>query len=86
VATVNGKELGEMWHAPDRLDLTSALKPGTNKIQVKIVNSWVNRLIGDEHPGVAKITFTDVKPYKGDSSLQSSGLLDPVTLIRADRH
>lgn len=85
VVTVNGKEVGEVWHAPYRLDVTSALKPGANEIQVKVVNAWVNRLIGDEQPGAAKITFTDVKPYKADSPLQSSGLLGPVTLIRADK-
>lgn len=27
VVTVNGKELGETWHAPYRVDATSALKP-----------------------------------------------------------
>jgi len=85
VVTVNGKEVGEAWHAPYRLDVTSALKPGTNEIQVKVVNAWVNRLIGDEQPGATKITFTDVKPYKANSPLQPSGLLGPVTLIRADR-
>jgi hypothetical protein len=82
--TVNGKDLGEVWHAPYRVDVTSALKPGNNQIEVKVVNTWVNRLIGDEQPGATKITFTDVKPYKANSSLQSSGLLGPVTLIRAD--
>jgi hypothetical protein len=84
VVTVNGKEVGEVWHAPYRLDVTSALKPGTNEIKLIVVNSWVNRLIGDEQPGATKITFTDVKPYKANSSLQPSGLLGPVTVIRAD--
>jgi hypothetical protein len=82
--TVNGKEVGEAWHAPYRLDITSALEPGKNEIQVKVVNAWVNRLIGDEQPGAAKFTFTDVKPYKADSPLQPSGLLGPVTVIRAE--
>ncbi len=84
VVSINGHDVGEVWHAPYRLDVTSALKPGANEIQVKVVNAWVNRLIGDEQPGATKITFTDVKPYKANSPLQASGLLGPVTLIRAD--
>jgi hypothetical protein len=83
VVTVNGKELGEAWHAPYRLDATAALKPGENQITIKVVNAWVNRLIGDEQPGATKYTFADVKPYKAKSPLVPSGLLGPVTVIRA---
>jgi len=83
VVTVNGKQAGEAWHAPYRVDVTSALKPGTNEIQVRVVNAWVNRLIGDEQPGASPITFTDVKPYKANSPLMPSGLLGPVTVVRA---
>ena len=84
VVTVNGKEVGEAWHAPFRLDVTSALKPGTNQITVKVANAWVNRLIGDEQPGAAKIAFTDVKPYQASSPLLPSGLLGPVAVVRSD--
>ncbi|MGB6827879.1 MAG: glycosyl hydrolase [Terracidiphilus sp.] len=86
VVTVNGKELGESWHPPYRVDATAALKPGSNEISVKVVNSWVNRLIGDQQPGATQYTFTDVKPYKADSPLLPSGLLGPVTIIRSDAH
>jgi alpha-L-rhamnosidase len=84
VVTVNGKDLGEAWHHPYRLNVTTVLKPGTNQISIKIVNAWVNRLIGDQQPGATKYTFTDVKPYSADSPLLSSGLLGPVTIIRED--
>jgi hypothetical protein len=85
VVSVNGKEVGETWHAPYRVDVTSALKPGANEITIKVVNAWVNRLIGDEQPGATKFTFADVKPYKADSALLPSGLLGPVTVVRQDR-
>jgi alpha-L-rhamnosidase/F5/8 type C domain len=84
--TINGKSLGQVWHAPYRLDATSALRPGTNEITIKVVNAWVNRLIGDEQPGATKITFADVKPYKASSPLLPSGLLGPVTVVREDTH
>jgi hypothetical protein len=82
--TINGKNLGQTWHEPYRLEVTSALKPGANEVTIKVVNAWVNRLIGDEQPGATKYTFADVKPYKANSPLLPSGLLGPVTVIRED--
>ncbi|HSZ16396.1 MAG TPA: glycosyl hydrolase [Terracidiphilus sp.] len=83
--TVNGKELGIVWHAPYRVDVTSALKPGANEISIKVTNAWVNRLIGDQQPDAAvKYTFADVKPYKANSPLLASGLLGPVVVVRAE--
>ena len=45
---LNGKELGIAWKPPYRLDVTEALKPGENLLDVKVVNLWINRQIGDE--------------------------------------
>jgi hypothetical protein len=78
--TVNGKSLGIVWHAPFRVDATSALKPGANEVTIKVTNAWVNRLIGDQQPGATKYTFADVKPYKANSPLLPSGLLGPVQI------
>jgi len=78
---VNGKSLGTVWHAPYRVNATSALKSGSNEVTVKVANAWVNRLIGDQQPdATTKYTFADVKPYKADSALLPSGLLGPVKL------
>jgi hypothetical protein len=79
--TVNGKSLGIVWHTPYSVDATSALKPGSNEVTIKVVNAWVNRLIGDQQPeATTKYTFADVKPYKANSPLQPSGLLGPVRI------
>ena len=79
--TVNGKSLGIVWHTPYRVDATSALKPGANEVTIKVINAWVNRLIGDQQPdATTKYTFADVKPYKANSPLLPSGLLGPVHL------
>ncbi len=79
--TVNGKSLGIVWHAPYRVDATSALKPGANEVAIKVTNAWVNRLIGDQQPdATTRVTFADVKPYKANSPLLPSGLLGPVHL------
>ncbi len=79
--TVNGKNLGVVWHAPYRVDVTGVLKPGANKLEVEVVNSWVNRLIGDQQPGATKYTMADVKPYKANSKLLPSGLIGPVRVV-----
>jgi uncharacterized glyoxalase superfamily protein PhnB len=80
--SVNGKDLGIVWHTPYKVDVTHALRPGENEITVKVTNAWVNRLIGDQQPGATKYTFADVKPYKADSPLLPSGLLGPVKIIQ----
>jgi len=80
--TVNGKSLGIVWHTPYRVDATSALKPGSNEVKIRVINAWVNRLIGDQQPdATTKYTFADVKPYKADSPLLPSGLLGPVRVL-----
>ncbi len=81
VVSVNGREVGEVWHIPYRVEVTSALQPGTNQITIKVINAWVNRIIGDQQPGATKYTITDVRPYRANSPLLTSGLLGPVTVV-----
>ena len=74
--------MGIAWKKPFRLDITEALKPGTNTLQIKVTNLWVNRLVGDAQPGVTnKITFTTMPFYRADSPLLPSGLLGPVRIL-----
>jgi hypothetical protein len=84
---VNGRNLGVVWKAPFRVNVTQALKSGDNELRIDVTNLWVNRLIGDQQPGAArKYTFTTMPFYKADSPLLSSGLLGPVELQRVTRH
>jgi hypothetical protein len=81
--TVNGKPLGILWKTPFQVDVTGALKPGANALQVKVTNLWVNRLIGDQQPDAAKkYTYTTQQFYRADSPLLPSGLLGPVRISR----
>jgi hypothetical protein len=81
--TLNGKPVGIVWKPPFRVDVTEALKPGANRLEVKVVNLWVNRIIGDQQPGVTrKYTFTSQQFYNAGSPLLPSGLLGPVQFLR----
>ncbi len=52
-------------------------------MSVKVINSWVNRIIGDLQPdATTKYTFVAWKSYKADSPLLQSGLLGPVAVIQ----
>jgi hypothetical protein len=81
--SVNGQALGVLWKAPFRVDIGSVAKAGKNSIEVKVVNEWVNRLIGDSKlPPDQRKTKTNITKYdKGDDrQLLPSGLFGPVTL------
>lgn len=77
---VNGERAGTLWRPPFRLDIGARLHAGANQLEVKVVNLWVNRLIGDAQPGAAPVTFTQAPTYTADAPLRQSGLLGPVTL------
>ena len=44
---LNGKDLGVVWCAPWRIDISSAVKVGNNELEIEVANRWVNRLLGD---------------------------------------
>ena len=71
---VNGQLAGTVWKPPYRLDISRSIKPGKNRIEIKSVNLWVNRLIGDVQPGVThKVTFTAVDGKMPAQSSAPSG-------------
>lgn len=88
---VNGHSVGVLWKPPFRVDITNAVRPGTNELFVKVANTWSNRLVGDARSegrdycrtNIAK-SLTWQAPWK-DTPLLESGLLGPVTLISVRR-
>jgi hypothetical protein len=78
---INGHEAGTLWAHPYRLDITAALHPGQNTIELEVTNLWPNRIIGDAQPNTTKTyTQTNIRKYTAQSPLLPSGLTGPVTI------
>lgn len=78
--SINGEHVDFIWKAPYKLRWMGKLNTGENTIEVRVVNTWPNRLIGDAQPGAEKVAYTTMPFYKADSPLIPSGLMGPVTL------
>lgn len=82
--TVNGKNFAPLWKAPFKVDITDAVKSGSNELEMKVTNCWKNRILGDwKVPADQKITWTLYPFYHDDKEapLMESGLLGPVRLL-----
>ena len=80
--TLNGRPLRVLWHAPYVMDVTAAVQPGQNHLEVAVTNLLVNRLIGDQQrPENERRMWSTHQPYTKDSPLLPSGLLGPVRLV-----
>lgn len=60
------------------------VKAGRNRLEVRVVNSWVNRLIGDQQPNAPRFAYTLVPTYLQGVPLRPSGLLGPARLLRVE--
>jgi len=61
---LNGRELGVVWTAPWRAEISGACKPGANELEIEVANLWPNRLIGDATlPSDRRRTVTNVRTY-----------------------
>ncbi|MBN2217475.1 MAG: discoidin domain-containing protein [Pirellulales bacterium] len=80
---LNGKDLGILWTAPWRVDVTGVVKAKGNRLEIEVVNTWLNRLVGDAHlPPEKRLAKTNAA-YPPNQPLLPSGLLGPVTVQQA---
>lgn len=80
--SLNGQKLGTLWRQPYQTDITNALKNGTNVLEVEVVNTWWNRLVGDAQPNLIPYTWAATRvSWNASSELIPSGLLGPVKIL-----
>jgi hypothetical protein len=87
VVLLNGKRVGVVWSPPYRIDVTDALQPGTNRLEIQVANLALNHLAGRALPDYKtlhlrfgeRFTPQDMERVKA----QPAGLLGPIRLLAA---
>jgi hypothetical protein len=90
VVKINGIDKGIVWTSPFRVDISRELKKGENQLDIKVINSWFNRVAGDEIAAAKKrltstniVLINDFRGRKMDEiKLEPSGLLGPVKITK----
>jgi hypothetical protein len=83
--TLNGKDCGTAWTSPFRVEITSALRRGANTLEIRVANTWNNRLVGDRGVSPSKRkTWTNAPDRSENNPLLRAGLLGPVTVLIGD--
>ena len=78
---LNGHDLGILWKPPFRINISGALQPGANSLEIRVADLWPNRMIGDAAlPVSQRLTWSTYEPFNADTPLLPSGLLGPVSL------
>jgi hypothetical protein len=83
---LNGVECGIVWTAPYRVEIGSALKKGTNTLEIAVCNTWANALNGAEQ-GKAPFDgiWTNATYRRAEKNLLPAGLVGPVKLVYGNR-
>lgn len=74
IVILNGKHVGDLWHPPYVIDLTSAIRAGENTLELRVFNTAINELAGQ-----APRDYTALKATYGDRfQMQDMDNLQPV--------
>lgn len=86
---LNGKNLGILWCAPWRVEITGDLQQRGNKLEIDVINLWANRVVHDLNlPKDKRITKTHdefrFQMLNVKTPILESGLLGPVQILYTD--
>jgi hypothetical protein len=85
IVFMNGRRVGSLWHPPYRLAVSGFLKPGQNRLVIKVyntaINAWAALPPHDYQPLIAK--YGDRFQMQDLDQVQpvSSGLLGSIRLV-----
>lgn len=78
---LNGNNLGIVWTKPFRVEISDVLKKEDNQLEIDVINSWRNRLVGDRDlPEEKRYTQTNIT-IRPEWQTLDSGLLGPVKIL-----
>ncbi|HOW84589.1 MAG TPA: glycosyl hydrolase [Candidatus Aminicenantes bacterium] len=70
---VNGKRLGVVWLPPYRVEISGAVRSGSNRLEIRVANLWANRLNADSlRPGSERFTRSNLDRIQTDPTSDSS--------------
>jgi hypothetical protein len=74
-----------LWKEPYRIDIAPFVKTGENQLEITVVNTWNNRIVGDlTVKPEERITRTNIAgKFNPKTPLLPSGLFGPVMLKSA---
>jgi hypothetical protein len=81
---VNGREAGTLWTTPWEIDISDFITTGKNLVEIRVANTWNNRLVADApKPQNDRLSHVS-QPYDttGKKPLLASGLIGPVRVMR----
>lgn len=79
---INGKEVSTIWCSPWEADLTSYVREGDNVLELHVVNSLTNRMIGDASlPQEERYTYAYPEIVKAGDRLVPSGIIGEALLV-----
>lgn len=80
---VNDTYCGTAWTYPYRVNVSSALRQGENRLEVRVVNGWANRIKGVHEGHIEdENVWTNTRYWIEKQPLQTSGLLGSLTIQR----
>jgi len=80
---INGKDCGTLWTFPYKVNISDALQKGKNTIEIRITNTWANRIMGDQKlPEKERFTWSLARYRLEGNPLLKAGLLGPIKIVK----
>ena len=80
---VNDKEVATVWCAPWEADITEYVRKGKNTLKIEVVNSLMNRMIGDAAlPEAKRFTYSYPEIVTATDKLIPSGIIGELLLVQ----
>ncbi len=80
---LNGQDCGIAWTPPYRVDISSAVRPGGNSLEIHVATPWRNRLIAEAAASTGEIFAPMTEVYEPTATPLPAGLHGPVFLLFA---
>src|SRR6185369_10388248 len=85
VVYINDKRVGSVWCPPYSLDVTKALRQGTNKLRIEVGNTALNYMAGHSLPDYRLLNLRYGERFQAQDmdkiQVLPSGILGPVKLV-----